>query len=146
MMTDDYMELTEKLLEGFPENEEGICKRIFAQRTEIDAINDIVVQTKIYKENIDKSNSFFNEIAGTCHTNQEMIEKAWRHFLIKCIESPTQIHLRGSVIFNIPIVKRFMDLSNKIQAPNHQEQPLETTQSVQPEDAPEPQQKAASVW
>ena len=113
----DYMELTEKLLRGLPEDDENIYEVVNDRKEEIIAINDLVVETKIYKENIDKSNEFFNNLAGQYNTNKEMVEAAWKNFLIKIIDAPTTMHMRGAIIFNIPIVKRFLDLGRRLTEP-----------------------------
>lgn len=91
------------------ESESSWFNWLYEHKDKINDINNLAIETEMYKDNIVKVKNFYNEIFSDTKTLQAASVQSWLHFLDRIVNAPTRIHMRGVVILCIPVIKRFLD-------------------------------------
>lgn len=108
----DYMEVASEMVGQEWENHEKLSINDMVNiKPYIDRIYEIAQVVPMYVETEKKRVEHINEIdKHESLTNHEMkVLAAYTEFLKKAAHAPTTLHLKGTVILLIPVVKHFLD-------------------------------------
>lgn len=110
----NYEQLTFDIIERCPgtNDEEEIKKFLINEYENIKVIKDYVIETPMYKDNLEKTNSYLEE------TKDYSLTDRWKSFLIKIISAPLSLMITGTIIFYIPMIEEEIRKIKKNEKPN----------------------------